>query len=130
MKSGIASCEPAHLRRVATTWTVGNGSHDAIFSCGGGPVLSAQPQRSDQGPVTLRVGTIQVLQHPAALADQLEQSPAGVVVMLVLQQMPGQVLYALGEQGDLHLRRTGVSLVSLVLFDNYRFFLSLHNGAF
>ena len=92
--------------------------------------LSTQSQRSDQGPITLRVCAIQVLQHAAALTDQLEQSPSGVIVMLILQQMSSQMLDSLGKQSDLYFRRTGVFVVSLVLFDNGRFSLSLHNGAF
>src|SRR5438067_984542 len=46
----------------------------------------------------------------AAAADELQQSPTGVVVVLVLLEVLGQVADPLAQQRDLHLRRTGVTV--------------------
>ena len=56
--------------------------------------------------------------QPAALADELEQPAAAVVVVLVRAQVLGEVADALGEQRDLDLGGTGVAVVLLVVGDD------------
>jgi hypothetical protein len=63
---------------------VGKGSHNAVIQQMVVRQLSTQSKRSNQSTIALWVRAIQVLQHAAALADQLEQSPAGMIIMLVL----------------------------------------------
>src|SRR5215469_11909302 len=53
-----------------------------------------------------------------------------MVVVLVLAEMPRQILDAARQQGDLHFRRACVALVDLILFDDLRFVLSLQWHAF
>ena len=55
---------------------------------------------------------------PAAAPDELEQPAARVVVVRVLAEMVGEPADALGQQRDLHLRRTGVSIMRLVFADD------------
>lgn len=55
---------------------------------------------------------------PALLADELHEPVAGVMVVLVRPKVFRQVLDAAVEQGNLHLRRTGVRLVLAVLGDD------------
>ena len=59
-----------------------------------------------------------VVQQAAALADHLEEAAAGVVVLLVDLEVLGELSDALGEDGDLDLRGTGIRLVRAVGFDD------------
>src|SRR6201987_6177760 len=69
------------------------------------------PDRTVTGDVLLG----QVLQQPAAAADQQQQPAAAVVVVLLYLQVLGQVVDPPGQQRDLDLRRTGVTLTGRVL---------------
>lgn len=60
------------------------------------------------------------------MTNHLVQTSAGVVILLMNLQMCGQILDSLGENGNLNLRRTGISFVKLVCFDDCGlFFLKL-----
>src|SRR5262249_51971079 len=74
-------------------------------------VLSAEAELGDDGPVALDVGGTHVVEHPAPATDQHEQAAPAVVVLLVDLEVFGEVVDALGEEGDLHLGRPGVGLV-------------------
>src|SRR5262245_38233883 len=95
-----------------------------IFSCSwlcwlrgttpeGSSAADAEPLPDRAVAVDVLLG--QVLQQPAAAADQQQQPAAAVVVMLVHLQMLGQVVDPPGQQRDLDLRRTGVTLTGRVL---------------
>src|SRR6476646_3325359 len=73
-----------------------------------GRALAAQAQLLDQRAVALQIVPLHVGQQPAPPADQLEQAPAGMVVVLVHLHVLGELADPLCEQGDLHLRRAGV----------------------
>src|SRR6476661_10203884 len=100
-----------------------------VFSCGpagvamtatpAGAVLAAQPEPLDQGAVAADVHLLQVAQQPAPTADQAHQAAAGVVVVLVLLEVLGQVRDPLGQHRHLRLGRTGVALVQAVLGENF-----------
>ena len=60
------------------------------------------------------------------MADHLEQTAAAVVVLLVGLQMLGQAVDAVGQNGDLYLRGTGVTLVDGVLGNDCLLFLVGH----
>lgn len=51
------------------------------------------------------------------MADHLIQAAAAVVVLLVQLQVLGKGIDAEGQDCDLDLRRTGIALVNLILFD-------------
>ena len=59
-----------------------------------------------------------IVQQAAALTNHFEQTLTAVIVLLVHLQVLGELVNALGEDGDLHLRRAGVALVGLVVFDD------------
>ena len=80
--------------------------------------LLTQTQLSDQGTVTVDVLLLQIGQQIAAAADHLEQAAAAVVVMLVGLKVLGQVIDTSGQQSNLDLRRTGVTLVDGCLSDD------------
>ena len=84
----------------------------------------------DDGAVTLDVLGHQIVQHLAALTDHLQQAAAGVVVLLVDLQVLGELVDAGGENGDLHLGRTGVGLMDAVGLDNGRLFVLADHGKF
>lgn len=77
--------------------------------------LLTQTQLSDQGTVTVDVLLLQIGQQITAAADHLEQAAAAVVVMLVGLEVLGQVVDTSGQQSNLDLRRTGVTLVEAAL---------------
>ena len=80
-----------------------------------GARLLADAQLGDNGAVTLDVLPGEVVEQTAALADHLVHAETAVVVLRVLLQMLGELADALGEDGDLDLRRTGVALVGGVV---------------
>src|SRR6478735_7291704 len=81
--------------------------------------LSAQAEPLDERTVTLDVDGLQVPQQPATTADQAHQAAAGVVVVLVLLEVLGQIRDPLGQHRHLRLGRTGVALVQAVLGENF-----------
>src|SRR5215467_8311581 len=92
------------------------GAAGRLFSCSVA-TLPAQAQLPDERAVALDVRTGQVLQQPAAPADQQQQAAPAVVVMLVDLEVLGQVVDPPGQQRDLDLRRAGVTLTRRVLGD-------------
>src|SRR5262249_7049153 len=64
---------------------------DAGAPLPGDEVLSPQPEAFDQRAVAGDVGALQVVQQPAAPADEQQQAPAAVVVVLVHLEVLGQV---------------------------------------
>src|SRR5262249_4088962 len=80
--------------------------------------LLAEVQPSDERAVALDVDALQVVELAAALAYELEQSAARVVVLLVRLEVLGEVRDPLAQERDLHLGRAGVALVRRVLPDD------------
>ena len=72
----------------------------------------------NQRPVFGDIFFLQVFDQVPTLADQLEQTAAGVVVLGVGLEVLGQVENALGKQSDLHFARAGVGLVRLEFFND------------
>src|SRR5690349_24392394 len=69
------------------------------------------------GSVAFGVLLAQVLEQTPALADEHQETAAGVVVLLVGLEVVGETVDPLGEERDLHLGRAGVALVHLELLD-------------
>jgi hypothetical protein len=67
--------------------------------------------------VASQIGMLQIVEQAAALADHDQQATARAVIFLVGLQMVGQMVDAMREQRDLHIRRTGVFGVQLKLFN-------------
>ena len=63
-----------------------------------------EPELGDDGSVALDIGALQVVQQPAALADQLEQSTARIVVVGVRLEVVGEVIDPFAEDCDLDFR--------------------------
>ena len=79
--------------------------------------LLAQLQLLRDRLITAHVGVVQVIQQTAALADHHQQSAARTVILAVLLKVLGQMIDPLGQQSDLHIRRTRVLLVQSKRFD-------------
>ncbi len=73
-------------------------------------LLATQAEALDERTVARDISVMQVAQQALATADQRHQTTTGVVVMLVLLEVFGQVKDALGEHRYLDLRRTGVTV--------------------
>lgn len=73
--------------------------------------LLAQSQLFDESAVTLNICALEVVQQVAALADELEQTTAGVEVLLVFLEVPGEAFNAGGEQSHQNFRGAGVAFM-------------------
>src|SRR6476660_30723 len=75
------------------------------------PALLPDVQTLDQVGIPLRVFVFEVVEQPTALADQHQQPAARVMILRVRLEVLGQVIDALGENGDLNFWGTGVGVV-------------------
>src|SRR5688572_8106108 len=80
--------------------------------------LLADAEAADQLRVAFRILALQVVQQAAALADQLEQAPTGMVILGVHLEVLGEVVDPVAENGDLHFRRTRVRIVRAICPDD------------
>ncbi len=78
----------------------------------------ADAQLCDDRAVTLDIDLDEIVQQPAALTDHLVHAQTAVVVVGMGLEVLGELADALGEDGDLDFRRTGVALVGLVRLDD------------
>src|SRR5690606_12853637 len=79
--------------------------------------LLADAEAADERPVPLRALAPEVVEQAAALTDELEQTAAGVVVLLVGLEVLGELADAGAQQGDLDLGGPGIRLMGPVLGD-------------
>src|SRR3546814_4048649 len=68
-------------------------------------------EAADHVGIAPLVLALEVVQEPAALADQHQQATAGVEVLLVALHVPGPVVDALRQQRDLPLGGAGLALL-------------------
>src|SRR4029079_3656949 len=80
--------------------------------------LLAQPEAIEQGAITIPVRTTQVVEQFPATTYHSEQAATGGMVLDVILEMPGQVVDARGQQCDLHFRRAGVGLRTLMILQD------------
>src|SRR3954452_13446420 len=117
---GTGTAKPGSHYRGPARWPTGRGSSDP---CGGrrtregtarwtvpSTCLPRQTEPLEERAVAFNVGLGQVVQQPATPADQQEQAPPAVVVVLVLLEVLGEVADPAGQHRDLHLGRAGVPL--------------------
>ncbi len=82
----------------------------------------------DDGLVTIDITGLDIVEQPPALADDLQQTPATVMVLLVDFEVLGQVRDPLGQDGNLNLGRTGIAVMTLVAADNLLLFFSYEHA--
>src|SRR5512140_1986759 len=80
-------------------------------------LLVAQAQAFRNAQVALVIGLAQVSKHSAALSNELEQTPAARLIVLVGPQVLGKLLDAAGHDGDLNLGRASIVLMTVVIGD-------------
>src|SRR6185503_8063859 len=91
--------------------------------------LLAQVEATDERAVALDVVPLQVIELPAALRDELEQTTPRVVVLLVGLEVLGERIDTLAEDGDLHFGRARVRLVGAVALDDRGLLIGVkHDG--
>src|SRR5690625_133547 len=71
----------------------------------------------DQRAVARLVADLHIVQQLAALADHLEQTTARVIVLLVILEVLGQIIDALGQDRNLHFGRAGIALLGRIFLD-------------
>ena len=81
-------------------------------------MLLANPEAADQFRIAVGVLALEIVEQTPALADQLEQAAARVMILRVNLEMLGEIVDAIAEQRDLHFRGTRIAVVSLVRADN------------
>src|SRR4051812_43271910 len=81
-------------------------------------VLTPEAELLDQRAVGLDVLALEIVEQPAAPADELEQAAPRVVVLRVRAEMLGELVDPRRQQCDLHLRRPRVGVVLPVLADD------------
>src|SRR5471032_1533767 len=79
--------------------------------------LLADVQSLDEIRISRRVFGFEVIEQPAAFADEHQETAAGVVILRMRLEMLCQVVDAFTENGYLHFRGTGVRFVSFVAAD-------------
>ena len=85
--------------------------------------LAAQPQSLQNFAVAFGVCLAQILQVTPTLTDQLEQPTPRMLILRLRLQVLRQLLNPLRQQGNLHLRRASIALVTRVSLNNRIFFV-------
>src|SRR4029079_19479121 len=79
--------------------------------------LAAQPQLLDESAIALEVVLLHVREEAAPPSDELQQPAPRVVILRVGAQMLGEIVDALRQHRDLHLRRPRIGVRPPVLLD-------------
>ena len=74
-------------------------------------LLSADTEPFDYGFVSVYFPALEVVQKASSLADKFQQPPTAVMILFVYLEMLGQVCDTLGQNGDLDLGRTGITVM-------------------
>jgi hypothetical protein len=80
--------------------------------------------------VLVSVGALQIIEQLAPLADHLEQSPAGMVILDIALEVIGQAVDAGGEKRNLHFRGSGVAGSALMIRYDLRLLRNGHRHSF
>ena len=91
------------------------------------PRLLAQTELLDDCAVTLNILLLQIAEKVSSVTDHLEHAATAVMVLRVVLQVLGERVDAAGENGDLHLGRTGVAFVYRIGCDDVLLFAFQHD---
>src|SRR6186997_3660309 len=105
---------PMEMSRVCMCLSFNELRQLSVARVPGDPGLLADAEALDQIRVAVRILALQIIQEAAALADQLQEAAARVVILGVRLEMFGQIADPLAEERDLHFRGARVAVVSLV----------------
>ena len=92
-------------------------------------MLSSQSQFLDYLVILVDITAFEIIQKLTTPRDHFKQATPRVIVLLMGLEMLGQLIDTLGEQRNLHLRRTRVRRVRLVIANYFlfNFFNCRHN---
>src|SRR4029077_12063623 len=81
--------------------------------------LLADVESLDQVRVAMRVLCFQIVEQPAAPADEHEQTASRVMIFRVCLEMLGEVIDSFAQDSDLYFWRTCVAFMRLVAADEF-----------
>jgi len=81
--------------------------------------LTPETEFLKKSAVSIHVLVPEIVEQAAALAHDLEQTTAGMVILAVGLEMLLEAGDPLREEGDLNLGRTSVAIAALVLGDDF-----------
>src|SRR5262245_9316179 len=81
--------------------------------------LPAQAQPLDQDAIAILIFAAEVGQQPPAATDQLEQTPARVMIVRMQLQVLDQLVDTFGQQRDLDLGGASVAAMNLIVGDDF-----------
>ena len=85
-------------------------------------MLFAKPKSLHQRVVSVEIFALEVLEELAALTGHRNESATRMEILGMILQVSGQLRDTFGEKCNLHLARSGIGSVGLVLFDSLCFF--------
>ena len=88
--------------------------------------LLSDVQLFDDSSVSLDVDLLQVVEQISSVSYHFEKTAAAVIVLVIVFEMLGQIVYSVCENRNLNFRRTRVSLVNGVFLNNSLLFLCGH----
>lgn len=86
-------------------------------------ILLSDSELSYKGAVALDILLLKVPEQIAPVSDHLQKAAAAVMIVFMDLEMLGEIVYPLCQDGDLHLRRTGVAVMALIVLYNGCFYL-------
>ena len=82
--------------------------------------LLSQAESADDGLIAATILVAEIGQHAGSLADHLEQTPPGGVILFVCPHVIVQFIDTSRQQRDLDFRRTGVVLLTAILVNDFQ----------
>ena len=84
------------------------------------PALSllSEPETLNHASIAFNIFILYVVQESSPLADQLQEPPARVVILLMGLEVVSQILYPGAEEGNLDLRGPRILFVQPITIDD------------
>jgi len=92
-------------------------------------LLFTDTQLCNDGTIALDINFRQIVQQISSLSDHFQKAAAGVMILLVLPKMLGEIVDPLGQNGNLDLRGPGIPLMAGMLLNQICLFLSCHTSS-
>jgi hypothetical protein len=85
--------------------------------------LLTEPQFLDDILISLNIHPSHVVEQPPPLTDELQKTSPGVVILLVSLEMLCEVIDAIAQNGNLHLRGTRIFVMEFETIDDLLLYL-------
>ena len=113
-----------------------SGNFALISKARGAALISARQPRFDllltdvklfdDRTISLDILLCEISEKISSVTDDLQKTSAGMMILRVILKMLVKFVDTLGKNGYLNLRRTGISLMSRILLDNFRLSFRQH----